>query len=60
VNNGREGEIVAVDVDEAADVRHTPAVRAQADGFTVYLDGEWIFTGFDKTFPAGGPDRLMG
>ena len=54
VRNGIEEEIVAVDADVAADVWHTLAVRAQDDGFAVYLDGEWIFTGFDKTFPQAG------
>jgi hypothetical protein len=54
VSNGLEEEIVGVDADVAADVWHTPAVRAQDDRFTVYLDGVWIFTGYDKTFPHAG------
>jgi hypothetical protein len=54
VSNGLEEEIVGVDADVAADVWHTLAVRAQDDRFTVYLDGVWIFTGYDKTFPHAG------
>jgi hypothetical protein len=54
VKNGLEEEIVGVDADVAADVWHTLAVRAQDDRFTVYLDGAWIFTGYDKTFPHAG------
>jgi hypothetical protein len=54
VKNGVAEEIVGVDADVAADVWHTMAVRAQDDGFTVFLDGAWIFTGYDKTFPHAG------
>jgi hypothetical protein len=54
VSNGLEQEIVGVDADVAADVWHTLAVRAQDDRFTVYLDGVWIFTGYDKTFAHAG------
>ncbi|SHJ24506.1 hypothetical protein SAMN05444159_0074 [Bradyrhizobium lablabi] len=54
VRNGLEEEIVSVDADVAADLWHTLAVRAQDDRFTVYLDGVWIFTGYDKTFPHAG------
>jgi hypothetical protein len=54
VSNGLEEEIVGVDADVAADVWHTLAVRAQDDRFTVYLDGAWIFTGYDKSFPHAG------
>jgi hypothetical protein len=54
VSNGLEEEIVGVDADVAADAWHTLAVRAQDDCFTVYLDGTWIFTGYDKAFPRAG------
>jgi hypothetical protein len=54
VSNGLAEEIVGVDADVAADVWHTLAVRAQDDSFTVYLDGDWIFTGYDKAFPQAG------
>jgi hypothetical protein len=54
VSNGLENEIVGVDADVAADVWHTLAVRAQDERFTVYLDGAWMFTGYDKTFPHAG------
>jgi hypothetical protein len=47
-------EIVRVDANVAADVWHTLVVRAQDDCFTVYLDDDWIFTGYDKTFPHAG------
>jgi hypothetical protein len=58
VRNGLEEEIVGVDVDVAADVWHTLAVRAQDDRFAVYLDGDWIFTAYDKTFPHAGRTAL--
>jgi hypothetical protein len=54
VRSGAAEEIVSVDVDVAADVWHTLAVRAQDDSFTVFLDGAWIFTGYDKTLPHAG------
>jgi hypothetical protein len=54
VKNGIQEEIVGVDADVAADVWHTLAVRAQDDRFTVFLDGDWVFTGYDKTFPDAG------
>lgn len=54
VKNGVAEEIVGVDADVAADVWHTLAVQAQDDRFTVYLDGDWVFTGFDKTLPHPG------
>jgi len=54
VRKGGAEEIVGVDADVAADVWHTLAVRAQDDCFTVSLDGTWIFTGYDKTFPHAG------
>jgi hypothetical protein len=54
VRGGVAEEIVSVDADVAADVWHTLAVRAQDDGITVFLDGAWIFTGYDKTLPHAG------
>ena len=54
VKNGTEEEIVAVDADVAANAWHTLAVRAQDDRFTVYLNGVWIFTGYDKTLAHAG------
>ena len=54
VKNGVTEEIVGVDADVAADVWHTLAVRVQDERFTVYLDGAWIFTGYDKTLPHAG------
>jgi hypothetical protein len=54
VNNGTEEEIVGVDVDVSFNAWHTLAVRAQDDRFTVYLDGLWIFTGYDKTLAHAG------
>jgi hypothetical protein len=58
VRNGLAEEIVGVDVDVAADVWHTLAVRAQDDRFTVYLNGDWIFTAYDKTLPHAGRTAL--
>jgi hypothetical protein len=54
VSNGRAEEIVGVDAYVDADAWHMLAVRAQDDCFTVYLDGDWIFTGYDKTFAHAG------
>jgi hypothetical protein len=54
VKSGTAEEIVGVDADVAADAWHTLAVQAQDDRFTVYLDGTWIFTGYDKTFSHAG------
>jgi hypothetical protein len=54
VKNGTEEEIVAVDADVAVNAWHTLAVRAQDDRFTVYLNGIWIFTGYDKTLAHAG------
>jgi hypothetical protein len=54
VKNGTEEEIVGVDVDVAFNSWHTLAVRAQDDRFSVYLDGIWIFTGYDKTLEHAG------
>jgi len=53
VRNGAAEEIVGVDADVATEAWHTLAVRVQDDEFTVYLDGIWIFTGFDKTLSRG-------
>jgi hypothetical protein len=54
VENGTEEEIVAVDADVAVNAWHTLAIRAQDDRFTVYLNGIWIFTGYDKTLAHAG------
>jgi hypothetical protein len=54
VNNGTEEEIVAVDADVAVNTWHTLAIRAQDDRFTIYLNGIWIFTGYDKTLVSIG------
>jgi hypothetical protein len=54
VKDGIEEEIVAVDADVAVNVWHALAVRAQDDRFTVYLNGIWIFTGYDKTLAHAG------
>jgi hypothetical protein len=54
VKKGTEEEIVGVDVDVAFNAWHTLVVRAQDDRFTVYLDGIWIFTGYDKTLEHAG------
>jgi hypothetical protein len=54
VKNGTAEEIVGVDADVAVDAWHTLSVRAQDESFTVYLDGTWIFTGYDKALPHAG------
>lgn len=54
VKNGTEEEIVAVDADVAVDAWQTLTVRAQDERFTVFLNGIWIFTGYDKTLADPG------
>lgn len=49
VNNGTEEEIVAVDAEGVVDAWQMLTVRAQDERFTVFLNGIWIFTGYDKT-----------
>ncbi len=54
VNDGASNEIVAVDADIASHTWHTLTVRAVDDEFVVSLDGNWLFTGFDKTLSQAG------
>jgi hypothetical protein len=54
VNDGASNEIVAVDADIASHTWHTLTVRAVNDEFVVSLDGNWVFTGFDKTLSQAG------
>jgi hypothetical protein len=51
VQNGGTEEIVGVDADVAVATWHVLAVQVRDERFTVYLDGTWIFTGFDKALP---------
>jgi hypothetical protein len=54
VNDGVSNEIAAVDADIASQTWHTLTVRAVGDEFVVSLDGNWVFTGFDKTLSQAG------
>jgi hypothetical protein len=54
VTNGGSEEIVGVDADIASHAWHTLAVRAEDDRFAVTFDGNWIFTGFNKTLSDAG------
>jgi hypothetical protein len=54
VSNGASEEIVGVDADIASHSWHTLTVRAVGNEFTVSLDGEWVFTAFDKTLSQAG------
>jgi hypothetical protein len=54
VNDGASNEIAAVDADIASQTWHTLTVRAVGDEFAVSLDGNWVFTGFDKTLSQAG------
>ncbi|MDB5618327.1 family 16 glycoside hydrolase [Tardiphaga sp.] len=54
VKNGVFEEIAGIDADVTIDQWHTLAVRAQDERFTVYLDGVWLFTGYDKTLSRAG------
>jgi hypothetical protein len=54
VNDGVSNELVAVDADIASQTWHTLTVRAVGDEFVVSLDGNWVFTGFDKTLSQAG------
>jgi hypothetical protein len=58
VSNGIAEEIIGVDADVDADEWHTLAVRVQDDCLMVYLDGVWMFTGYNKTFAHPGPIAL--
>lgn len=51
VQNGGAEEIVGVDADVAVATWHALAVQVRDQHFAVYLDGTWIFTGFDKALP---------
>jgi Domain of Unknown Function (DUF1080) len=54
VSNGASEEIVGVDADIASHSWHTLAVRVVDNEFTVSLDGDWVFTAFDKTLSQAG------
>lgn len=54
VSNGVSEEIVGVDADIASQAWHTLTVRAVDNEFTVSLDGDWVFTAFDKTLSQAG------
>jgi hypothetical protein len=54
VANGGSEEIVGVDADIAAHAWHTLVVRPEDDRFAVTFDGNWIFTGYDKTLSHAG------
>jgi hypothetical protein len=54
VANGASEEIVGVDADLAAESWHKLDVRAVDDQFVVTLDGQWMFTGFDKALSQAG------
>ena len=54
VNDGASNEIAAVDADITSQNWHTLTVRAVGDEFVVSLDGNWVFTGFDKTLSQAG------
>ncbi len=54
VSNGASEEIVGVDTDIASHSWHTLTVRAVDNESTVLLDGNWVFTAFDKTLSQAG------
>jgi hypothetical protein len=54
VDNGVSEEIVGVDADIASHTWHTLTVRAVDNEFVVSLDGDWVFTAFDKTLSQAG------
>ncbi|MEH2470964.1 hypothetical protein V1281_007847 [Nitrobacteraceae bacterium AZCC 2161] len=54
VTNGVSEEIVGVDADVASHAWHTLAVRAEDDRISVSFDGNWMFTGYDKTLSHAG------
>jgi hypothetical protein len=47
-------EIVGVDADIASHTWHTLTVGAVDNEFVVSLDGDWVFTAFDKTLSQAG------
>jgi hypothetical protein len=54
VSSGASEEIIGVDADIASQCWHTLTVRAVDNEFTVSLDGNWVFTAFDKTLSQAG------
>jgi hypothetical protein len=54
VRNGASEEIVGVDAEITSRSWHTLTVRAVDNEFTVSLDGNWMFTAFDKTLSQAG------
>jgi len=54
VVNGRRQQIKGVDTAIAANQWHTLGLRADGDRFTVWFDGNALFTAEDKTFADPG------
>jgi 3-keto-disaccharide hydrolase len=54
VNEGVSNEIAAFDADIASQTWYTLTVLAVGDEFVVSLDGNWVFTVFDKTLSQAG------
>lgn len=54
VSDGRAEEIARTDRRVTANAWHSLRVQAEADRFTVTLDGQWLFTAYDSTLPQAG------
>ncbi len=54
VADGRAHEIAGVECPVAANAWHDLRVQAQANRFTVTLDGDWLFTAYDAALPQSG------
>lgn len=54
VSDGASDEIVGVDADIASHAWHQLTVRAKDNEFVVSLDGNWVFTAFDKALSQAG------
>lgn len=54
VENGTSAEIADVEADVFEDRWQSLKVRAEGEQFTVWLDGTWLFTAYDRSFPGAG------
>jgi hypothetical protein len=58
VKDGVSEEIAGVDADISPQGWHTLTVRVVDNEFTVFFDGQWAFTGFDKALSQPGSVAL--
>ncbi len=54
VNNGLFAQIASVEADVFQDRWQSLSIRAEGESFTVWLDGAWLFTAYDRALSAAG------